>query len=211
MAQMENKTKRYASNLNDKEWLLIEPLLPQPKSKGCSRQIELRELLNALRYLARSDHGCRMLPVHFLPWQTVYWWFQQFGRRLLFQITHDIAVMMDRERAGREGSPSAGMLDSQSVKAPSAKERGFDGGKKVTGRKRHIAVDTEGRLLMVNLTPADISDSVGAQQILDGLRKRWLWMTRWRRLVRDYESRIDVSKSMIQFAVASLLLRRVFH
>ena len=137
------------------------------------------------------------------------------------------------------------MIDSQSVKAPDAETRGYDAGKKIVGRKRHIAVDTDGRLLMVNLTPADISDSAGAQAILDGIRKRWPWvkhlfadgaydrlklmdkadlgfvveiirrsddqkgfhvlpsrwvvertfgwMTRWRRLVRDYEKRIDVS------------------
>ncbi len=157
-----------------------------------------------------------------------------------------MALMLDRERAGREASPSAGVIDSQSVKAPHAKTRGYDAGKKIVGRKRHIAVDTDGRLLMVNLTTADISDSAGAQAILDGIRKRWPWvkhlfadgaydrlklmdkaaylnfvieiirrsddqkgfevlprrwvvertfgwMTRWRRLARDYEQRIDVS------------------
>ena len=142
--------------------------------------------------------------------------------------------------------------------------RGYDAGKKVVGRKRHIAVDTDGRLLMVNLTPADISDSAGAQMILDGIRARWPWvkhlfadgaydrlqlmdkarfldfaveiirrrdtqvgfeplqrrwvvertfgwMTRWRRLVRDYEQRIDVSQAMIQIAMGGLLLRRNAH
>lgn len=69
--------------------------------------------------------------------------------------------------------PSAGVIDSQSVKAPAAEMRGFDAGEKIVGRKRHIAVDTDGRLLMVNLTTADISDSAGAQTILDGIRKRW--------------------------------------
>ncbi len=84
--------------------------------------------------------------------------------------------MVDRERAGREASPSAGVIDSQSVKAPHAATRGYDAGKKIVGRKRHIAVDTDGRLLMVNLTTADISDSAGAQTILDGIRKRWPWV-----------------------------------
>jgi putative transposase len=80
--------------------------------------------------------------------------------------------MMGRERAGREASPSGGVLDSQTVKAPFAEARGYDGGKKSVGRKRHVAVDTDGRLLMINLTTADISDSAGAQMILDGIRKR---------------------------------------
>jgi transposase len=83
-----------------------------------------------------------MLPSDFPPWQTVYWWFRLFVRRLLFNTIHDIALMVDRERAGREPSPSAGIIDSQSVKAPAAKERGFDAGKKIAGRKRQIAVDT---------------------------------------------------------------------
>ncbi len=130
-----------------------------------------------MRYLVRSGCGWRMLPIHFGPWQTVYGWFRELARRFLFQTIHDLAVMVDRERAGREVSPSAGVIDSQSVKAPAAGgTRGYDAGKKIVGRKRHIAVDTDGRLLMVHLTPADISDSAGAQVILDGIRKRWPWV-----------------------------------
>jgi transposase len=118
-----------------------------------------------------------MLPVHFPPWQTVYWWFRRFVRLLLFRTIHDIAVMIDRERAGREASPSAGIIDSQTVKAPAAGgTRGYDAAKETVGRKRHIAVDTDGRLLMVNLTKANISDSAGAQTILDAIRKRWPWL-----------------------------------
>jgi len=169
-----------------------------------------------------------------------------------------------RVKQGREPTPSAAIIDSQSVKAPAARERGYDAGKKVTGRKRHIAVDTDGRLLMLNLTTADISDSAGAQMILDAIRKRWPWvkhlfadgaydraqlmdkaaflefvievvrriegtegfhvlprrwvvertfgwMTRWRRLVRDYEQRIDVSDAMIHIALGALLIRRIAH
>ena len=191
-------------------------------------------------------------------------WFRRFVRRFLFETIHDMAVMIDRGRVGREESPSAGVIDSQSVKAPSAGVRGYDAGKKIVGRKRHIAVDTDGRLLMINLTTADISDSAGAQMILDQIRKRWPWvkhlfadgaydrrtlmdkaaykdfvievikridgqkgfevlpqrwvvertfgwMTRWRRLVRDYEKRIDVSKAMIHVAMGSLLWRRIVH
>jgi putative transposase len=95
-------------------------------------------------------------------WQTVCWWFRRFVRRLLFQTIHDVALMLDRERAGREASPTAGVLDSQTIKAPHGKIRGYDAAKKSLGRKRHIAVDTDGRLLMVNLTAANVSDSAGA-------------------------------------------------
>ena len=115
------------------------------------------------RYMARSAGDGGMLPNDFPPWQTVYWWFRRFVRRFMFQTIHDVALMLDRERVGREASPTGGVVDSQSVKAPEAKTRGYDAGKKIVGRKRHIAVDTDGRLLMVNLTPADISDSAGAR------------------------------------------------
>ena len=264
MATLAKKTKRYPTDLTDEEWSQIAPLLPCAPKRGRRRSVDLREILNAIRYMARSGGGWRMLPKDFPPWQTVYWWFRRFVRLLLFRTIHDVALMIDRERSGREASPTAGILDSQSVKAPSAKERGFDAGKKVVGRKRHVAVDTDGRLLMVNLTTADISDSAGAQLILAAIRKRWPWLkhlfadgaydrgklmdkaafldfvveivrrihqepgftvlprrwvvertfgwlVRWRRLVRDYEQRLDVSEAMIHVAMGSLLLRRISH
>lgn len=264
ISKIERKTKRYPSDLTDEEWGRIAPLMPRPGRRGRPREVDFREVINAVRYLVRSGCGWRMLPVHFGAWQTVYGWFRELARRFLFQTIHDIELMLDRERQGREQSPSAAVIDSQSVKAPSAGERGFDAAKKIVGRKRHIAVDTDGRLLMVNLTPADISDSAGAQTILDGIRKRWPWvkhlfadgaydrlklmdkashldfvvevvrrcdkqkgfkvlprrwvvertfgwMIRWRRLVRDYEKRIDVSHAMILVAMGGNLLRRNAH
>jgi len=249
MAKIEQRTKRYPSDLTDEEWERIALLLPKVSRRGRKPSVDRREILNAIRYMARSGGGWRMLPKDFPPWQTVYWWFRRFVRLMLFRTIHDVALMYDRERAGREASPQGGV---------------FDGGKKVVGRKRHVAVDTDGRLLMVNLTTADISDSAGAQMILAALRKRWpwlkhlfadgaydrtqlmdkaafldfvveivrkmekqkgfevlprrwvvertfAWMTRWRRLVRDYEQRIDVSEAMIHVAMGSLLLRRISH
>ena len=176
MAEIEKKTKRYPTDLTEEEWVRIAPFLPGAAKTGRPVEVELREVLNAIRYLARSGGGWRMLPKDFPPWQTVYWWFRRFVRRFMFQTIHDMALMLDRERAGREASPTGGVIDSQSVKAPEAKTRGYDAGKKIVGRKRHIAVDTDGRLLMVNLTTADISDSAGAQMILDSVRKRWPWL-----------------------------------
>ena len=264
MAEISKKTRRYPTDLTDEEWFLIAPMLPAAARTGRRLDTDLREVLNAIRTLARSGGGWRMLPNDFPPWQTVYWHFRRFMRRFLFHTIHDMALMLDRESQGREASPTGGIIDSQSVKAPEAKTRGYDAGKKIVGRKRHIAVDTDGRLLMLNLTPADISDSAGAQLILDAVRKRWPWlkhlfadgaydrtklmdkaayldfviqiikrsdkakgfevlprrwvvertfgwMTRWRRLVRDYEERIDVSEAMIHIALASLLLRRIAH
>lgn len=173
VARIEKKTKRYSTDLTDEEWCLIKPLMPQKADTGRPRSVDLREVLNALRYLALTGCSWRLLVKDFPPWQTVYWWLRHLLRCLLFQTIHDVALMVDRERAGREASPSGGTVDSQSVKAPAATERGYDAGKKINGRKRHIAVDTDGRLLMVNLTTADISDPAGAQTILEAMRKRW--------------------------------------
>jgi putative transposase len=263
MSAIEKRAKRCPTDLTDQEWERIKPLLPKPPRRGRKRSVDLREILDAIRYMARSGGGWRMLPNDFPPWQTVYWWFRCLMRRFLFRTIHDLALMLDRERAGREASPTAGVVDSRSVKAPApGAKRGFDAAKKIVGRKRHIAVDTDGRLLMVNLTPADISDSAGAQAILDAIRKRWPfvkhlfadgaydrtklmdkaafhdfvieivrridtdpgfkvlprrwvvertfgWLVGWRRLVRDYEQRLDVSEAFIHVAMGSMLLRRV--
>ena len=257
--------RRYPTDLTDEEWERVRPLLPRPPRRGRKPGVELREVLNAIRYMARSGGGWRMLPVHFGPWQTVYWWFRRLMRRLLFQTVHDLMLMLDREQAGREASPTAGVVDSQTIKAPHAPGGGgYDAAKRTKGRKRHVAVDTDGRLLMVNLTTADLQDATGAEEILRAVRKRWPWlkhlfadgaydrgrlaslaaykdftleivrklpdqkgfqvlprrwvvertfgwMTRWRRLVRDYEKRLDVSDAMIHLSLGALLLRRVAH
>jgi len=145
---------------------------PGPAQLGRKPSVSLREILNAIRFLARAGCAWRILPTNFGPWQTVYWWFRRFVRRLLFRTIHDVALMLDREASGREASPSGGVLDSQTVKAPFAEVRGYDGGKRIVGRKRHVAVDTDERLLMVNLSTADVSDSAGAQTILTAIRKR---------------------------------------
>ena len=174
MADIARKTKRYPSDLTNAGWEQIAPLMPKPPPRGRKPAVDFREILNAIRYMARSAGGWRMLPSKFGPWQTVYWWFRRFVR-LLFRTIHDVALMIDREQAGREAGPG-GVLDSQTVKAPFAAQRGYDEAKKIVGRKRHVAVDTDGRFLMVNLTTADVSDSAGAQLILEGIRKRWPWL-----------------------------------
>src|SRR5829696_7017363 len=114
MAEIARKTKRYPSDLTDEEWERIAPLMPKPGRRGRPREVEFREVINAVRYLVRSGCGWRMLPVHFGHWRTV---------RFLFQTVHDVELMLDRERAGREASPSAAVIDSQSVKAPHAEIR----------------------------------------------------------------------------------------
>lgn len=105
MADIARKTKRYPSDLTDEEWKQIAPLMPGSGRRGRPREVDLREVINALRYLVRSGCGWEMLPIHFGPWQTVYWWFRRLMRRFLFQTIHDLALMCDRERAGTRGEP----------------------------------------------------------------------------------------------------------
>ena len=104
--------RRYPTDLTDAEWEQVKPLLPKPPGCGRKPGVDLREVLNAIRYMARSGGGWRMLPVHFGPWQTVYWWFRRLVRRLLFQTVHDVMLMLDREQVGREASPTAGVVDN---------------------------------------------------------------------------------------------------
>ncbi|GBR21882.1 transposase [Komagataeibacter nataicola NRIC 0616] len=95
-----------------------------------------------MRYLVRSGCGLRMLPIHFGHWWTVSGWFCELARRFLFQTIHNMELMMDRAQVGRNASLTAAVIDSQSIKALHAKTRGYDAGKRVVGRKRHIAVHT---------------------------------------------------------------------
>jgi transposase len=139
MAAIVRKTKRYPSDLTDEEWERIAPLMPVPGRRGRPREVEFREVINAVRCLVRSGCGWRMLPVHFGHWRTVYGWFRELARRFLFQTIHDVELMLDRERQGREQSPTAAVVDSQTVKAPHPNTRGYDAAKRTVGRKRHIA------------------------------------------------------------------------
>ena len=107
MAKIRRKLKRYPTDMTDEEWSVIAPLLPGPAKKGRPRKTECREVVNAIRYLF-DGLRVEMLPSDFPPSQTVYWWFRQFVRRLLFKTIHDIALMADREPSGR-ASPSADM------------------------------------------------------------------------------------------------------
>jgi putative transposase len=110
------KSKRYPIDLTDAEWKAIEPLLPRPAATGRRRVTDLREVLNAIRYLVRSGCEWRMLPVHFPPWQTVYWWSRRFVRRLLFKVIHDMALPLDRQTQGRYSQPSAAALEASRLR-----------------------------------------------------------------------------------------------
>jgi transposase len=163
---------RYGSDLSDAEWAIIAPFMPPPARTGRRREWSMREIINAIFYVLRAGCAWRMLPKDFPPMTTVYGWFLRFRREGLFETINHHLVMSDRERQGREASPSAAVIDSQSVKtAEAGGPRGYDGAKKINGRKRHAMVDTDGRALVIHAHPADVQDRDGAIPLLKASRK----------------------------------------
>lgn len=169
---------RYETDLTDEEWRLIEPYLPLPRKEGRPRAWPLREILNAIFYVMRGGVAWRLLPRDMPPWRTVYRWFAEWRDAGLFQRINHALVMADRERAGREASPTGAIIDSQSVKTTeSGGPRGYDAGKKINGRKRHALVDTDGRGLVLLPHEAGIQDRDGAPVVLKLSRKTFPFIT----------------------------------
>jgi len=175
----------YPSSMTDQEWAIIEPLVGPPARPHGGRPPKhpLRAIIDAIRYLVRAGCAWRLLPGDFPPWQTVYWWFAKWASDHTLDRVHDTLRDQVRTAAGRNPAPSAAVIDSQSVRAadtvPRA-SRGWDAGKKVNGRKRHIAVDTLGLLLAVLVTAACVQDRDAARPLLWRLRAgyrgiRWVW------------------------------------
>ena len=165
---------RYPSDLTDAEWAVLETLLPAPSPVGRPPTWPLREIVNAISYVLRGGIPWRMLPDCFPPHQTVYGWFAAFRDAGIWETLNHQLVILDRERAGREASPSAAVIDSQSVKSSEAGgPRGYDAGKKVNGRKRHAMVDTDGRPLVLQCHAASVQDRDGAVPLLRASRRRF--------------------------------------
>jgi putative transposase len=258
------RTQRYDTDLTEEQFALLEPLLPKPKRTG-RPPADPREVLNAILYLLRSGCQWRLLPHDFPPWSTVHTWYRRWRIDGTWERINEALRRQVRSAAGRDPSPRSSAADSQSVKTtPQGGAHGFDNGKKVLSRKRHLWVDSMGLLLAVLVTAADVHDSRAACDLFhlrlweelprlevvyaDGqytagylqedifslapfrlqvigrpegsegfvkLPQRWVvertiaWLSRSRRLSKDYEREPASSEAMIQVSMIHLMLRRL--
>jgi transposase len=259
----------YATSLTDAEWALVEPLLPvhDPHAGGRPLKHDRRLVVDSILYVLVSGCAWRLLPHDLVPWDAAYRWFRTWAADGTWDAVHDALRDRVRQQDGRDRQPSAAVLDAQSVKSSEGGAAiGYDAGKRVRGRKRHLLVDTLGLLLAVAVTTAGLQDRPGGRQLLTAARPRyprlgtvwadggyanvvdtslvdyaaqeldlrleiirrcddvrgfqvlphrWVvertfgWITRSRRLARDYERKTEHAEAMIKVAMIRLMAARL--
>jgi transposase len=173
------KNAQYGSSLTDSQWEYLKPMLPKPAKRG-RPPTNLREVIDAIFYVVKGGIPWRYLPANFPPWPTVYGIFRRWKRGHLWTALNDALRILVRKAEGKRSQPTAAVVDSQSVKsAGHGGEVGYDAGKRIKGRKRHLVVDTLGLVLGVVVTPANVTERDGAKAVL---RRVLAWFT-WLRLL----------------------------